>query len=243
MSDAGETKRIAMWSGPRNLSTAMMRSWENRSDTEVIDEPLYPYHLALTGMAHPMSDKVMAEGPTDLDEAIDRCLAPAASGESILYQKHMSAHLTPEIDRGWLKSLTHGLLLRHPHRVIRSYTRKWDVMPLSETGLPQQVELIDDAAVIIDSDDFLTDPAAYQEAICDRLGVAFDPAMLVWPTGRRVSDGVWGQVWYAAVEKSTRFGPVLGSVPTIDELPEPVRATAEAALPLYERLAERRMLL
>ncbi len=221
----------------------MMRSWENRVDTEVIDEPLYPYHLALTGMAHPMRDEVMAVGPTGLEAAIERCLAPVSPKASISYQKHMSAHLTPEIDRAWLKSLTHGLLLRHPHRVIKSYTRKWESMPLTETGLPQQVELIDEAVVIIDCDDFLSDPATYQEAICDRLGVSFDSAMLRWPAGRRASDGIWGQVWYGVVEKSTEFGAPPGPVPTIDDLPRAVRATADEALPLYEQLAERRMVL
>ena len=229
-----------MWSGPRNLSTAMMRSWENRPDTVVIDEPFYPYHLASTGMDHPMREQTIAEGPTDLGDAVARCLAPL-EGATISYQKHMSAHLTPELPREWLDSLTHGLLLRHPYRVIASYSKEWDSFPLDQTGLPQQLELLDRAVVVVDSDDFLTAPDRYLPAMCSALSVDFDPAMLAWPPGRRSTDGVWGEVWYSSVESSTKFGPPPGNLPALDDLPEHLRAMAGEALEIYQHLRKARL--
>ncbi len=240
--------RIAMWSGPRNLSTALLRSWENRPDSAVIDEPLYPWHLARTGMDHPLREEVLAVGPTDLADAIDRCLAPQPPGVTVSYQKHMSAHLppagvTPTASEGWLDHLTHGLLLRNPLRMLRSYARKWDEMPLTETGLPQQLELLDRAVVVVDSDDILTDPRRYLAALCDAFEVPFWPEMLSWPAGRRDSDGVWGQVWYDAVIESTTFGGPPGPAPLIDDLPSGVRPIAEEALEIHAELAAHRLML
>ncbi len=232
-----------MWSGPRNLSTAMMRSWENRPDTVVIDEPFYPYHLASTGMEHPMREETIAAGPTNLDDAVARCLAPLGEGMAISYQKHMSAHLTPELPRGWLDSLTHGLLLRHPYRVIASYSKEWEVFPLDQTGLPQQLELLDRAVVVLDSDDFLTAPDRYLPALCAALGVGFDPAMLSWPPGGRDTDGVWGAVWYSSVQTSTKFGPPPGPVPALSDLPTHLQPMAVEALEIYEHLRTGRLVL
>lgn len=235
--------RIAMWSGPRNLSTALMRSWENRADCVVLDEPLYAWHLSETGMDHPMRAEVIAAGPADLAGAVQRCCASLPSGLTVSYQKHMSAHLPPVEHREWLDQLTHGLLLRHPYRVLRSYAQKWEVMPLVETGLPQQLDLLERSVVVVDSDDFLTNPPAYLEAMCDAFGVPFLPSMLKWPSGPRDSDGVWASVWYDSVVESTKFGDPPGQLPSIDDLGPGVRPIAEQALSLYEQLAANRLVL
>ncbi len=239
------TVRIAMWSGPRNLSTALMRSFEHRSDTVVIDEPLYAHYLAATGLDHPMSDEIIAAGPSDLDEAIAACLAPVDARVS--YQKHMAHHLLPTMDRGWLDGIDHHfLLLRHPARVLASYTRKrGGIVTVSDLGLPQQLELLDRLAVplVIDSDDFLLDPRGYLEAMCARAGIDFDDGMLSWPTGARPSDGVWGVHWYDAVMASTGFGAPAPDSTDRRSLPAELRDVLEEAMALYERLAAARLIL
>lgn len=232
------TVRIAMWSGPRNLSTAMMRSWENRADSEVIDEPLYAWYLAETGLDHPGAAEIIAAGPTRLDDAIAACLAPPSGGSAISYQKHMAGHLLPSVDRDWLDQLTSCLLLRDPRRVLASYTKVRDDVTLLDIGLPQQLELAERAVVILDSADFLHDPEAYSRLICDRVGVPFDPAMLAWPSGTRGSDGVWAPHWYASVESSTSFGPAPDAPPP--RVAPHLRDVADEAMEIYEELYARR---
>ena len=229
--------RIAMWSGPRNLSTAMLRSWEHRADTEVLDEPLYAAYLASTGLEHPGRDEIIAAGPADFDTAIARCL-DAPIERPVSYQKHMAHHLLADVDRSWLDGMRHALLLRDPRRVLASYTRVRGDVTLDDLGIPQQVELAERCEVIIDADDFLTDPTAYQREICRRLDVDFDPAMMRWPAGTRDSDGVWAPHWYAAVEESTGFGPApTASPPAVDDRLAPI---AEEALELYRELRRAR---
>ena len=233
-----EGRRIAMWSGPRNLSTAMMRSWEHRADTEVIDEPLYAWYLATTRLDHPGAERIIEAGPADLDEAIERCLAAPGPDRAISYQKHMASHLLPEVDRGWLDHLVNGLLLRDPSLVLASYTKVRERVTLDDIGLPQQVELAPRCVIIIDSADFLTDPEGYSRLVCDAVGVDFDPSMLSWPPGRRPSDGVWAQHWYRTVEASTGFGPPpTGGRPTV--APH-LRALCDEATEIYRDLYRRR---
>lgn len=232
-----EPRRLAMWSGPRNLSTAMMRSWENRADTSVIDEPLYAWYLDHTGLDHPGADEIIAAGPADLSEAIAACVDPVDQ-PAISYQKHMAQHLLPDVDRGWLDELTNALLLRDPRRVLASYTRVREHVTLDDIGLPQQVELIDRCAVVVDSADFLSDPEGYLRLMCDAFGVDFDPAMLQWPPGRRDSDGVWASHWYSSVEASTGFGPPPHDPPP--ELAPHLRSLADNAMDLYRTLWDRR---
>ncbi len=231
--------RIAMWSGPRNLSTAMMRSWEHRPDTEVLDEPLYAAYLAATGADHPGRDEIIAAGPADFDTAIAACLASPAHA-AVSYQKHMAHHLLPPVDRSWLGELRNCLLLRDPRRVLASYTKVRDEVTLDDIGIPQQVELLEHCEVVVDSDDFLRDPRGYQTEICRRLGVPFDDAMLHWPAGPRASDGVWARHWYDSVEASTGFGE-----PPTDDPPAlvgPLGDVAAEALEIYERLRRHRLL-
>lgn len=244
---AAAVTRIAMWSGPRNLSTAMMRSWENRPDTEVIDEPLYAAYLCETGLDHPLRDEIVAAGPVDIDEAISACLAapsPSPSSSTVIsYQKHMAHHLLESMDRSWLGELRNVLLLRDPRRVLASYTKVRAEVTLADIGVPQQVELAEHCEFVIDSDDFLTDPAVYQREICRRLDVACDDALLTsmldWPAGRRRSDGVWAPAWYSAVEASSGFGPAPDAPPP--QLPANLAEVGEEAMAIYDRLCVDRL--
>lgn len=234
----GHTKRIAMWSGPRNLSTAMMRSWENRADTEVIDEPLYAWYLNETQLDHPGRDEIIEAGPTDLADAVRACLVSPEPPATVSYQKHMAGHLLPSVDRSWLDQLEHGLLLRDPRRVLASYTKVRQSVTLEDIGVPQQAELADRCSIIIDSADFLTDPEGYARLTCEAFGVDFDPAMLSWPSGARTSDGVWARHWYDSVVASTGFGSApTGSVPN---LPTHLHAVADAAMEIFVDLHARR---
>jgi hypothetical protein len=233
--------RIAMWSGPRNLSTAMMRSWENRSDTVVMDEPLYATFLASTGFNHPAAFDVIAAGPADDDSAIAACVAPVPDGISISYQKHMAHHLLPHMDRTWLGEMRNCLLLRDPRRVLASYAKVRAEISLEDIGLPQQIELADRCEVVIDTDDFLHDPPGYLDELCRRLDVTFDGAMLAWPPGPRDSDGIWAPHWYSAVVDSTGFGPPPDAPP--DPLPPQFAALTEEAMAIYEGLRVHAMIL
>lgn len=237
------TVTLAMWSGPRNLSTALMRSWENRSDTEVLDEPLYACYLARTGLDHPGRDDILAAGPTDFDEAVGRCLAPPGA-PAISYQKHMSHHLLPGMDTAWLDDVHNVLLIRHPAEVLASYTQVRAEVTLVDIGLPQQLDLVDRCALVIDAADFLADPEAHLRTLCELLDVGFSDAMLSWPAGRRDSDGVWAPHWYASVEASTGFRPA----PSTDEqatarsrLHPDLEPLAAEAVAIYDELAARRL--
>lgn len=227
--------RLAFWSGPRNLSTAMMRSWENRSDTAVMDEPLYGHYLAKTGLTdHPMHAEILVEQPTTEVEAIARLFAPVAEGVTIDYQKHMAQHLLPEMDRSWLANQTIVVLLRDPRRVLASYTKIRDSVSLDDIGLPQQMELAKHAALVVDSGNFLVNPEGYLRAMCEVIGVDFDPAMLGWPAGPRPTDGVWAPAWYSSVEASTGFGPAILTPP--DGLASRLDGLVDDAMDLYREL-------
>ena len=230
--------RIAMWSGPRKLSTAMMRAWENRPDTVVVDEPLYASYLAATGIDHPGRDDG-ARQPADRlahgGPVADR--GPLPDGATISYQKHMTHHVLPEVDLGALEPLTHAFLIRDPRRVLASATRRCArSRPLADLGVQQQVELHRRfGGPVVDSDDLLRDPAGMLRRLCAALGVPFDDAMLSWPAGPRPTDGVWAPYWYASVEASTGFGPWRGDA--VPDLPDHLAELADECRPFYDELA------
>lgn len=236
--------RLAMWSGPRNISTAMMRAWENRPDAFVVDEPLYAYYLAATGLDHPMREEVISAGETSWRAVVADLVGPVPDGVRVFYQKHMNHHLLPAVDRAWISDLTNMLLIRNPREVVASYVKaRADVTP-EDVGLPQQVELFDFLAAagstptVIDAADFLRDPAGYLRAICEAIEVPFTDRMLSWPPGPRDSDGVWAPHWYHAVWRSTGFEPYRPRNPVLEG---EALAVAEACLSLYEYLHERRL--
>ncbi|MDH3389108.1 MAG: HAD family hydrolase [Gammaproteobacteria bacterium] len=204
--------RIAMWSGPRNISTAMMRAFENRSDCTVWDEPLYGYYLDATGIAHPGAAEVIADQGTDAAAIIARCIGDIPGGKPIFYQKHMTLHLLPQLERGWLAALVNCFLIREPEAVIASYAAVRADVTLADIGFEQQARLFEqvrdmtgEIPMVIDSREFLLEPETMLRSICARLDIDFVEQMLHWPEGPRESDGVWAKYWYDSVWKSTGF--------------------------------------
>ena len=232
--------RIAMWSGPRNISTALLRSWGNRPDTWVTDEPLYGYYLRGTGLPHPVADAVMASQPGDWQEISERLTGPIPQGRAVWYQKHMAHHLLPEIGREWLRALEHCFLIRDPEEMLTSLLHVLPEPRLADTGLPQQVELFEwvrertgRVPPVLDSRDVLENPRAQLSALCERLGLSFTERMLHWPAGTRETDGVWAPHWYASVERSTGFEAYR---PKPDQLPQRFSGLLAECRELYSAL-------
>jgi hypothetical protein len=238
-----------MWSGPRNISTAMMRAFENRDDTSVTDEPFYAAFLAKTGDVHPMREEVIASQPTDWREVAAAMTGPAPGGAPIWYQKQMCHHMLPEFGLDWMEACTNAFLIRPPEQVLASYLAKRVEVTLSDIGVVRQNEIFDRVAdelghapPVIDGSDVLADPRKALTALCDALGIGFSEKMLSWPAGRRASDGVWAPAWYDTVERSTGF-TVPTRIATFDDLPDSLKPVAEAARPYYERMARHRLAL
>jgi hypothetical protein len=234
--------RIAMWSGPRNISTALMRAFENRPDTAVVDEPFYAASLAATGADHPMREDVLRAQPTDPEAVVATLLAPVPDGRAIFYQKHMTHHMQPGFPLDWTRHVVNAFLIRAPEPVLSSYSKKWADVSLEAIGVPMQAALFDReterlgrAPPVIDAADVLADPRGVLSALCRACGIAFSERMLSWPPGRRPSDGVWAPAWYDAVERSTGFSPPRPE-PGPDMLRDELRAIAQKARPDYERL-------
>ncbi len=239
--------RIALWSGPRNISTALMRAFENRPDAAVSDEPFYAAYLDATGLDHPQRDEILASQPRDWRAVVAHLTGPAPAGKPVWYQKHMTHHMLPGFGRDWIDSVANAFLIRAPEPVLASYVEKRGDVTLDEIGLPQQAELFDRVAdrlgtapAVIEARDVLADPRKLLSALCGRLGLVFDEAMLRWPAGRRASDGVWAPSWYDRVERSTGFAPP-GPDMGFDDLPDRLKPLAEAGRPFYERLARHKL--
>lgn len=239
-----DTIRIAMWSGPRNISTAMMRAWENRPDCAVMDEPFYGAYLAETGLDHPMRDQILASMPTGWAPAARECAM--ANGAALVFQKHMCQHMVPAAPREWMGECRHAFLIRPPERVAASFGIKYPDMTAEDLGFRLQAELFDrvcqstgEVPPVVESADVLAAPEAMLRLLCQRLGVDFRTEMLSWPPGRRDSDGVWAAHWYGAVEQSTGFAKPAAE--TAPELPEEWLAIAEAARPYYEQMRRHRL--
>lgn len=206
--------RVAMWSGPRNISTAMMRAWGNRADTFVCDEPLYAHYLNVTRKPHPGMEEVIAAGETDWRKVTDWLTGDAPEGKEIFFQKHMAHHLLPAMDRDWIGRLENVLLIREPKEMLTSLIKATPDAELEDTGLPQQLELFawlrernGTSPAVIDARDVLENPRGMLRLLCERFGVEFSESMLAWPAGPRATDGVWAKYWYHEVEKSTGFRP------------------------------------
>ena len=239
------SRHIAMWSGPRNISTALMRSFGSRSDAFVSDEPLYAAYLQLTGKPHPMAAEIIATHESDWERVIGRLTGPAPKDKTIWYQKHMAHHLLPEISRTWLPQVEHAFLIREPRPMLASLAKKLDTVSLEDTGLPQQVELFqrlreqdEQLPPVIVANDLLADPRGILAALCGRLGVEFDEAMLSWEPGPRDTDGCWGPVWYERTYESTGFSP-----PRVkeDQLPQFLEPLARDCAELFTELAQHRI--
>jgi hypothetical protein len=234
-----------MWSGPRNLSTAMMRSFGSRADTFVSDEPFYGCFLKDTGADHPMRDEVIASMDCDWSSVMETLGGNPPDGSPIWYQKHMWHHMTGPIGYGDFEGFRHAFLIREPERMIASYLKKREAARFEDFGLERQSEFFDreanllgHAPPVIDANDVLADPEAVLSRLCEGLGIPWDKAMLSWAPGRRNTDGVWGPHWYNAVEESTGFGPPESDA--VELLPEAQRL-ADRCRPFYDRLAAHRI--
>lgn len=237
--------RIAMWSGPRNISTAMLRSFGNRADAWVSDEPLYAHYLAHTGRDHPGRDEIIACHEPDWRRVVAVLTGPVPGGKPVWYQKHMSHHLLAHIERDWLLGMRNAFLIRNPRRMLASLVRVLPDPGLEETGLPQQVSLFEwlrertgETPPVVDSRDVLENPRAALESLCAALGIGFSDAMLEWPPGRRDTDGVWAKHWYDSVEHSTGFAPYAPKQVTLDSRFDALLAECES---LYAKLYDARV--
>jgi Sulfotransferase domain len=237
--------RIAMWSGPRNISTAMMRAWGNRADTFVIDEPFYAYYLSATGKEHPDADKVIASGETDWRKIIAQLTGPIPNGKRISFQKQMAHHLLPEVDRKWLGAVTNCFLIRDPREVIASYIKKREDPTLPDLGFAQQAEIFDSVLAytnsvpaVVDAKDVLENPERMLRLLCKAIGVDFSELMLSWPPGLRETDGIWASYWYGEVAKTTSFQPYR---PRSTKVPARLREIHDRCRECYEKLYECRL--
>jgi len=239
------TRRIAMWSGPRNLSTAMMRSFGSRADTFVSDEPFYGCFLKTTGADHPMREETIAAMDCDWRSVMTALRGDPPDGSAIWYQKHMWHHMAGPIGYEDFDGFTHAFLIREPERMIASYLRKRERAAFGNFGLDRQAEFFEreadrlgNAPPVVDANDVLANPEGVLSRLCEALAIPWDRAMLQWEPGRRATDGPWAAHWYSVVEASTGFGaPETGPV----ELPDEARRLAEQCRPYYERLASFRI--
>ena len=235
-----DPKRIAMWSGPRNLSTAMMYAFAARGDCAVEDEPFYGAYLKATGIDHPMKEAVIAAQDTDSLAVGRSLLGPIPQQQSLFYQKHMTLHLIQGFERSFMRGLTNVFLIRHPARVVASYVKKREAPTLADLGFAQQAELFDQVAgwlgrapLVIDSGDIRADPAKALTGLCAALAIPYTARMLHWPIGPKPYDGVWAPHWSGAVHGSSGFedpeGPLPGLTGQFADL-------AAQAMPYYTRL-------
>jgi hypothetical protein len=254
--------RIALWSGPRNLSTALMRSFGSRRDTVVVDEPFYGHYLSVTGRRHPGAEEVLAHCETDADRVAQSLAAPLPGKRSICYQKQMAHHLLPGVPRTWLDDARCAFLIREPAAVLTSLAQHLTEITVMDTGLPQQVELFSRQArrlgappPVIDSTDLLANPEAILRGLCRALCIPFDPAMLAWEAGPRSTDGIWGPHWYTEVYQTTGFVPERRSAQRRGpqrrgpqrrgpqrRLPEHLQSVLEECLPFHRELAAHKLL-
>ena len=233
--------RLAMWSGPRNLSTAMMYAFGARGDCAVIDEPFYAAYLAATGLDHPMKDAILAAQPTDPDAVVAQITGPIPGGAAHFYQKHMTHHMLPDSPKQWMRGMVNVFLIRHPARVIASYAAKRENPTLEDIGFRQQAELFEavkgwqGSPIVIDSTDIRQDPEKMLKRLCRTIGLPFTPKMLHWPRGGHPDDGAWAPHWYGSVWSSTGFAGAEGPLPRV---PGHLQSVLDQALPYYHQLRQ-----
>ena len=229
-----------MWSGPRNLSTALMYSFASRNDCAIWDEPYYAAYLQESGAVHPMQNEVMSAWIQDPKLVEARCLGDTPKGKAVFYQKHMTHHMLPTFSRHWIGECTNVFLIRHPARVIASYSKKRENPRLDDMGFRQQLELFDlvtqlqgKPPVVVDSYSIRKDPAPMLEKLCKAIGLDYQPAMLSWPKGGHKDDGPWAPHWYNAVWDSAGFARAEAALP---EVSNELRSLYDQAITYYQKM-------
>jgi len=214
--------KIAMWSGPRNISTALMRSFENRPDTYVSDAPFYAHYLYITKKKHPMYKEIIHYGDTNWNSVVKNITGNIPYNKKVWYQKHMAQHNLQNKNLNWIRKMKNILLIRNPKEVILSYIKKNSLINILELGYIQQVELVKKIEedfgiipIIIDSQDLLKNPKYILTKLCKKCNISFYDKMLLWPKGPRKTDGIWSEYWYTNVENSTRFSPYIKNNSTL----------------------------
>jgi len=237
--------RIAMWSGPRSISTTLMRSWQSRDDTFVTDEPFYACYLSITGVDHPGREKAMASQSTDWREVAAWITGPVPQGKKVWYQKHMAHHLLPQMDRKWLDEMVNCFLIRDPGEVLLSYKRTRQEVTADDLGYERLKEIFElvkencgEVPPVVDARDILQNPKRVLTLLCQRVGIPFSEEMLSWPAGRQETDGIWGKYWYQNLEKSTGYLPYR---PKSERLSGDLEPIYEQALEVYSFLREFRL--
>ena len=241
----GPAKTIAMWSGPRNLSTALMYSFAARSDCTIWDEPFYAAYLAATGIEHPMREQILTAHETNAVRVAHDCGQKSPTGKPLFYQKHMTLHMLKAFDRGFMRHCNNVFLIRHPSLVVASYAKKREGPSLDDIGFPQQARLFDEVGqwlgrppLVVDSQDILANPRQTLSRLCAAVGISFEPSMLSWPQGGHQDDGVWAAHWYGAVHRSQGFSPATAMT---KKLSGPYEDLVTKALPYYEALAAHKL--
>ena len=229
-----------MWSGPRNISTAMMRAWENRLDTFVVDEPFYAHYLSKNRVEHPGREEVLLNGEIDSYKVSQGLVKDISNSHKVYYQKHMTHHLLDSVNRDWMKGVINCFLIRNPKDMIISYSKIHSDITRDLLGIEQQKEIFDyvqnftgEVPPVIDSKDVLLDPRGVLTKFCNRIGIDFSEKMLNWPKGSRDTDGIWGKYWYNNVINSTGFNPYAVKN---SEVPDEHKSIYKESLKLYEDL-------
>ena len=240
-----DSTRVAMWSGPRNISTALMYSFENRSDCYATDEPLYASFLLKSGTPHPGAKEVIENNESEVGKIIKTLTGPIPDEKQIWYQKHMCHHLPPDSDISWIDNFKNCFLIRNPREVLLSLSKITDSIDLLSTGLPQQLTIFrhvikssEKIPPVIDSADVLEDPESILSVLCESIGIPFSKRMLSWDPGPRNCDGLWGKYWYDSVWKSSGFSP---PTPKDGELSEHLHSVLEESTMIYQELREMRI--
>ena len=230
---------LAVWSGPRNISTALMYSFGNRDDFEIIDEPFYGNYLIETGLDHPMREEIILSQPENVTDVIDNLTKDRSIIGKNLYQKHMTHHMVRSVPRGWLDQVKHVFLLRHPARVISSFAKKYNRISEQDIGFKKQVELFLEITerglnpIVVNSEDIRKRPEETLTKLCNRINLGFQKSMLSWSKGGHIKDGVWASHWYGSAHKSTGFS---GPEDKLPNLKGRNANLAEASMPFYSSL-------
>jgi hypothetical protein len=231
--------RIACWSGPRNISTALMRSWSSRKDSFVSDEPFYAYYLKERQLKHPMYKEIIDYYPDKYDDVVRNITSEIPNGKKHWYQKHMAHHLIDLNNIDWIRNLENCILIRHPKDVIKSYVKKNTLNNVDELGYPQQYKIIkyldsiDKKFIVIDSNILLNNPKKILSQWCSSINLEFDTSMLRWEKGNHAQDGIWWKHWYDNVITTTHFQRFSSNE---DQLNQKYQSIYDEALDYYNKL-------